>query len=204
MSGDGVIKAEINGIVKDIGEKDNLPTDGSPFLTVAGSEGLYVKGYLSELQLEDIKVGQTVYAYSWESGNNFEASITEISTYPSKNYEAYGEGNPNVSYYPYTAYIENTEGLHNGEYVDLTMTPNRGGEESDSIYIEKAYVRDEDNRKYVLKQDSNNCLVKQYVKTGKTLYGSSVEIVSGLTKEDKIAFPYGKSAKEGVKVKTTE
>ena len=84
------------------------------------------------------------------------------------------------------------------------MTPNRGGEESDSIYIEKAYVRDEDNRKYVLKQDSNNCLVKQYVKTGKTLYGSSVEIVSGLTKEDKIAFPYGKSAKEGVKVKTTE
>ena len=56
----------------------------------------------------------------------------------------------------------------------------------------------------MLKQDSNNCLVKQYVKTGKTLYGSSVEIVSGLTKEDKIAFPYGKSAKEGVKVKTTE
>lgn len=203
MSSDGIIKAEINGIVKDLSELDNLPVDGSPILTVAGSEGLYVKGYLSELQLEDIEVGQTVYAYSWESGNNFEASITEISSYPSTSYESWGEGNPNVSYYPYTAYIENTEGLHNGEYVDLTMTPNNAGQQSDSIYIEKAYVRQEDNRKYVMKEDKNHCLVKQYVKTGKTAYGS-VEILSGLTMEDKIAFPYGKNAKEGVKVESTE
>ena len=196
-------QAEINGIVKELSELDNLPVDGSPILTVAGSEGLYVKGYLSELQLEDIEVGQTVYAYSWESGNNFEASITEISPYPSTNYESWGEGNPNVSYYPYTAYIENTEGLHNGEYVDLTMTPNNVGQQSDSIYIEKAYVRQEDNRKYVLKEDKNHCLVKQYVKTGKTAYGS-VEILSGLSTEDKIAFPYGKNAKEGVKVESAE
>lgn len=203
ISSDGIIKAEINGVVKELSELDNLPVDGSPILTVAGSEGLYVKGYLSELQLEDIEVGQTVYAYSWESGNNFEASITEISTYPSTNYESWGEGNPNVSYYPYTAYIENTEGLHNGEYVDLTMTPNNAGQQSDSIYIEKAYVRQEDNRKYVMKEDKNSCLVKQYVKTGKTAYGS-VEILSGLSMEDKIAFPYGKTAKEGVKVKSSD
>ena len=203
MSSDGIIKAEINGIVKEMSELDNLPADGSPILTVAGSEGLYVKGYLSELQLEDIEVGQTVYAYSWESGNNFEASITEISSYPSTSYESWGEGNPNVSYYPYTAYIENTEGLHNGEYVDLTMTPNNAGQQSDSIYIDKAYVRQEDNRKYVMKEDKNHCLVKQYVKTGKTAYGS-VEILSGLSQEDKIAFPYGKNAKEGVKVESAE
>ncbi len=190
--------------MKNLSEKDNLPTDGSPFLTVAGSEGLYVKGYLTELQLEDIQVGQTIYAYSWESGNNFEATITEISNYPEANYESWGEGNPNVSYYPYTAYIENTEGLHNGEYVDLTMTPNNGGDVSDTICIEKAYVREEDNRKYVLKADKNNLLVKQYVKTGRTIYGSSVEILSGLSMEDRIAFPYGKNAKEGVKVKEAE
>lgn len=204
ISSDGVVKAEVNGIVKSLGDKDNPPSDGSPFLTVAGSEGLYVRGYLSELQLEDIKVGQTVYAYSWESGSNFEASITEISTYPATNYDAWGDGNPNVSYYPYTAYIENTEGLHNGEYVDLTMTPNNMQQSSDgSIYLEKAYVREEDNRKYVMKADENNCLVKQYVKTGKTVWGQ-VQIVSGLSLEDSIAFPYGKNAQEGVKVKSAE
>ncbi len=204
ISDDGVVKAEINGVVKNLAEKDNLPTDGSPFLTVAGSEGLYVSGYLSELQLEDIKAGQIVYANSWESGRSFEATITEISKYPEDTYNAWGDGNPNVSYYPYTAYIEDTEGLQNGEYVDLTMNAMMGAEQANGIYIEKAYVRDEDGRKYVLKAGEDNRLTKQYVKTGKTYWGYTVEIVEGLTMEDRIAFPYGKTAKEGIKVKETE
>ncbi len=203
LSSDGVIKAEINGVVKNLGEQDNLPTDGSPFLTVAGSEGLYVSGALSEFQLGEIEVGQTVYANSWESGKSFEAKITEISKYPEENSSAWGEGNPNVSYYPYTAYIEDTEGLKNGESVDLTMTATMGEDRMDQIYLEKAYIRDEDGKKYVLKADENNRLVKQYVKTGKMVW-QSVEILSGLTMEDRIAFPYGKTAKEGVKVEETE
>ena len=43
--------------------------------------------------------------------------------------------------------------------------------------------------------------MKQYVVTGKTLWGQAVEIVSGLSLDDRIAFPYGKNVKEGVKVK---
>lgn len=199
ISENGVVSATVNGIVKKVGDKDNPPTDGSPFLTVSGSEGLYVSGSLSELMLGEVEVGQTVYANSWESGMSFEATITEISTYPQENSNSWGDGNPNVSYYPYTAYIENTEGLKNGEYVDLTMTSNV--DNSNSIYLDKAYVREEDGKAYVLKADENDKLVKQYVVTGKTLWGQAVEIVSGLTLEDKIAFPYGKSAKEGVKVK---
>lgn len=199
ISENGVVSATVNGIVKKVGDKDNPPTDGSPFLTVSGSEGLYVSGSLSELMLGEVEVGQTVYANSWESGMSFEATITEISTYPQENSNSWGDGNPNVSYYPYTAYIENTEGLKNGEYVDLTMTSNV--DNSNSIYLDKAYVREEDGKSYVLKADENDKLVKQYVVTGKTLWGQAVEIVSGLTLEDKIAFPYGKSAKEGVKVK---
>ncbi len=200
VSGDGVVKATVNGIVKDLGDKDDPPKD-EPFLTVAGSEGLYVSGSLSELQLGEVKVGQVIYASSWESGMNFEARITEISSYPQENSNAYGEGNPNVSYYPYTAYIEDTEGLRNGEYVDLTMS---NTQETDGIYLDKAFVREEDGRKYVLKADENDRLVKQYVKTGKTIWGQSVEILSGLSKSDRIAFPYGKTAKEGIKVEGSE
>ena len=157
---------------------------------------------MSELQLGEVEVGQKVYANCWESGQNVEASITEISTYPDENSNAWGrDGNPNVSYYPYTAYIENTEGLRNGEYVDLTITATGGEDQENKIYLEKAYIRDEDGKKYVMKADKDNRLAKQYVKTGKTIWGAYAEIVEGLTKEDRIAFPYGKSAKEGVKVK---
>lgn len=199
ISENGVVSATVNGVVKSVGDKDNPPTDGSAFLTVSGSEGLYVSGSLSELMLGEVEVGQTVYANSWESGMSFEATITEISTYPQENSNSWGDGNPNVSYYPYTAYIENTEGLKNGEYVDLTMTSNM--DNSNSIYLDKAYVREEDGKSYVLKADENDRLVKQYIVTGKTIWGQAVEIVSGLTLEDRIAFPYGKTAKEGVKVK---
>ena len=47
-------------------------------------------------------------------------------------------------------------------------------------------------------------LEKQYVKTGETLYGQYVEILSGLTMDDNIAFPYGKDVKEGAKVELSE
>lgn len=197
ISEDGLVKATVNGIVKKVGDKENPPTDGSAFITVSGSEGLYVRGSLSELLLGDVQVGQTVFANSWESGQSFEATITEISTYPQENSNSWGEGNPNVSYYPYTAYIEDTQGLRNGEYVDLTMNSRTDG---GGIYLEKAYVREEDGKNYVWKADKKDRLTKQYVVVGKTIWGQAVEIVSGLTLEDRIAFPYGKTVKEGVKV----
>ena len=201
LTSEGVVLAEVDGVIKSVGDMENPPQDGSAFITVSGSEGLYVSGYLSELQLGSVGVGTEIFANSWQSGNRFNATIQSISPYPSKNANVWGDGNPNVSYYPYTAYIENSEGLKNGEYVDLSMTATYGEDTMNSIFIEKAYVREENGRSYVLKADENNRLVKQYVETGKTLYGQAVEIKSGLSMEDRIAFPYGKAAKEGVKVK---
>ena len=49
-------------------------------------------------------------------------------------------------------------------------------------------------------KEENGRLVKQPVKTGKIFYGM-VEIKSGITEEDFIAFPYGKKVKEGASVK---
>lgn len=201
LTADGVVLATVDGTVKTVGDRDNPPTDGSAFISVTGSEGLYVTGYLSELQLADVQVGTVVYANSWESGRSFEATIQEISPYPSEDNNSWGEGNRNVSYYPYVAYISDAEGLRNGEYVDLTMTASYSDDESASaIYLPKAYVREEDGRSYVMMADGNDRLKKQYVETGKTIYGQAVEIRSGLLMSDRIAFPYGKTAKEGAKV----
>ena len=53
---------------------------------------------------------------------------------------------------------------------------------------------------YCMIVDENGRLKKQYVVTGKTLYGSAIEIKSGLTEDDYIAFPYGKDVVEGATV----
>ncbi len=195
---DGIVYAKVDGTVKTVGDPENPPTDGSAFLEVSGSQGLYIKGTVSELKREEIAVGQTVTASGWETGNQYTGTIASIDNYPSESGGYYGDGNPNVSYYGYTAYIENPQGLQNGEYVELTIEKQEAEESGSSVYIEQCYVREENGRSYVYK-DVNGCLKKQYVTTGKLLYGSAVEITSGLTEEDYIAFPYGKTAQEGVR-----
>lgn len=195
---DGVVYAKMNGVVKKVGDPINPPNDGSAFLVVSGSEGLYVKGNVSELYLNQIQIGQIVMATSWQTGMEYMAEIKEIDTYPDENPSYYGEGNPNSSYYAYTAYISDPGELEAGEYLGLVIQTEDDLANSSSICIDKSYVREENGKSYVMKDD-NGVLKKQYVTVGKLISGGyGVEITSGLTEEDAIAFPYGKTAQEGV------
>lgn len=195
---DGTIYAKISGTVKTVGDVNDIPNDGSPFISIVGSEGLYVKGDISELWLDQIKIGQEITASSWETGATYQAKIESINQYPNESPMYWGMGNPNCSYYSFTAYIENASDLKNGQYLSLSFVPQEEVS-TNCIYLEASYVREENGKSYVMK-DSDGKLVKQYVTTGKIISGGYViEIKDGLTKEDYIAFPYGKSAQEGVK-----
>lgn len=195
---EGIVYAKVDGFVKTVGDASVVSGTGEVFMVVTEDEGLYVKGTVSELLLERVQPGTVVTANSWETGCTFDAVVTEVSEYPTSE-NAWGEGNPNVSYYQYTAFIEDSSELKNGEYVDLLIEP----EQEDSLYIEKAYVRQEDGKSYVMIKGADGRLKKQYVITGKTIYdGSAIEIKAGLSEEDMIAFPYGEGAVEGAQ--TTE
>lgn len=199
-TGDGIVRAKVSGIVDSVQDPENLSNDGSSFLEIRGKDSLYVTGSLSELLLGEIKAGQKVTITSWESGLNYEGEITEISTTPTEGSDYMGEGNPNASYYPYKAQVKDSKGLRNGEGVELKIAASSGS----GIYLEKAYVRTEGSVSYVMKEDKNGRLKKQIVKTGKTLYGQAVQILSGLDEKEYIAFPYGKDVKEGIKVRETD
>ena len=196
-----MVYAKLDGVVKSVGDPDQKQDDGNAFLVVTGDDGLYVSGTISELLLDEVKPGTVVTANSWESGMTFEATVTSVSDYPVSG-NSWGEGNPNVSYYQYTEYMEDSSALKNGEYVDLAIQTNQS--ETGGIYLDKAYVRQEDGKSYVMIADESDHLKKQYVVTGKTVYGTAVEIKSGLTEDDRIAFPYGKTAVEGAAVTEDE
>ena len=203
VSGDGIVTSTVNGVVASVQDPQHLLNDGSAFMEIRGADSLYVTGALSEFALGEIQVGDEVMVSSWESGQMYDAVITEISTTPTDGNNYYtGEGNPNVSYYPYTASVSNSEGLRNGESVSLSITKEQEG--GSVLCIEKAYVRTENGKSYVMIEGKNKRLKKQYVETGKTIYGQAVEITSGLDGSEYIAFPYGKGVKEGVKVKETD
>ena len=71
------------------------------------------------------------------------------------------------------------------------------GTGENGIYLENPFVRTENGQSYVFVRGQNGKLEKRFVTVGKSLWGSYTEIKSGLTEDDYIAFPYGKTVKEG-------
>ena len=193
---DGIVRAKRSGIVRNIKDLSNPIQDGSAFLEVATGQGTYIKGSISELMLNQIKVGDTISAYCWTSGETFDAKIQSIDTVPSSNSNYNGSGNPNVSYYGFEAYAKDASKIQAGEYLELTF--NSASDTTSSIWLSKAYVKQEGNKYYVLK-DVHGKLKKQYVTVGKIVWGDTMEIKDGLSDTDYIAFAYSKNAKEGVK-----
>lgn len=193
---DGIVRAKRSGIVRNIKDLSNPIQDGSAFLEVATGQGTYIKGSISELMLNQIKVGDTISAYCWTSGKTFDAKIQSIDTVPSSNSNYNGSGNPNVSYYGFEAYAKDASKIQAGEYLELTF--NLSSDTTSSIWLSKAYVKQEGNKYYVLK-DVHGKLKKQYVTVGKIVWGDTMEIKDGLSDTDYIAFAYSKNAKEGVK-----
>ena len=194
---DETIHSTLNGIVKKVGDPAKGEIDGEPFIVIESTGGVYIKGYVGEDMLKTVKPGQMLSGMAYESMMPFEAEIKEVSPYPADDYMMYN--NREVTYYPFTAFIQDSTGLKDNEMVTMDL-PQEDGEIT-GIFLSKEYVRSKDGEDYVLKAGKNGKLVKQVVRTGRTFYGSLVEIKEGITKEDYVAFPYGKKVKEGAKTK---
>lgn len=199
------VKAKVSGKVTVAYTADSVPTDGSAAIVVRADDGMYVNTAVSEMNLDTIQVGGTILCTSWETGQEYEAVVKEISDFPTAGSAVEGASNPNSSYYPVVAYIQNAEGLSTGESVSISYSSQSMGTVSDdAIYLQKAYIRTEGRQSYVYKEGKKGRLTKQYIKTGETIYGQYVQVISGITMDDNLAFPYGKNVKEGAKVQLSE
>ena len=194
------IVSAINGIVTTLGDPDTPSTDGSPLLVVKAEDGLYLKGEIPENKLSTINKGTMLEGFASRNGIGFTAEITYVSPYPSGNKDMYGTESNN-SMYPFTAYIENFEGLENDDYVDIRVSEESMMSAGD-IKLMKPFVKYEDGKYFVMKVDKNNKLKKQYVSISGNSY--FVTIKAGLKAEDKVAFPYGKNVKEGARTREAD
>ena len=191
-----VIYSKLDGTVAKVGDPATTASDGSNFMTVKSKEGFYVKGTVSELMLDQIKEG-TILNCSGQSGD-FEAEVVDVSEYPVSGDNYSGNGNPNVSYYSYTATIPDKSVKVSDDDYWLTITL-KNDAQSKGIVLDRAFVRSENGSSYVYKDD-NGVLKKQKLNVGGNVNGGySVLVTGGITRDDKIAFPYGDTVKEGAK-----
>lgn len=196
----GVVKANMDGVIMTVGDPQAPPTDGSAFLVLSGSEGLFVRSGIKESKFGTIKEGDKVLVTSWQTGGQFEAEIKNISPYPD-NTGMFDDNSE--TYYPFTAGILDAGAeIENGEWVEVSYMASgqTEGSSTSAMTIAKAFVREEGNQKYVYKRGDNNRLTKQYIETG-NLSDSGYEILSGLSETDWVAFPYGKNVREGARTR---
>ena len=198
------IRSRLDGTVSYTGNPDSGTSSLDSFLKVKSKEGYYVAGQVSEMMLDQISPG-TVVTCTTDMGETFDAEVIDVSIYPEKSDVSsdFGSGNPNASVYGFTASIAQQDlNISEDTWLISVTLPQTETEESNGITLNKAFVRSENGRSYVMKEE-NGVLVKQYVRVGKVdAYGYSITITGGLRRDDKLAFPYSEDAVEGTKTVT--
>ena len=191
---DGSIRATLDGVVVGLLTEEEARQNKLPMLKVSGGGGFYVRGSVSELEKDKLKPGQEVSVNDWNTGMMYTGTVESIGDFPIQDEGWNGMGNPNASYYPFRVFIDGTADLQEGSYVSVTYS---AAEAENGIYLENPFLRTDDGEPYVYVRGKNGRLEKRTVTTGKSLWGSYTEIRSGLTADDYVAFPYGKTVKPG-------
>ena len=200
--GDGKVYATIDGKVVSVLTEDEAKMQGQPMMKVSGGGGFFIEGSVSELEKDNLKIGQEVTVNDWNTGMTYTSKVQSIGDIPDTSGNGWnGMGNPNASYYPFQVFVEEDADLQAGRYVSVMYSTSAGG---NGIYLQNPFVRTENGRSFVYVRDENGLLEKRFVTIGKSLWGSYTQILEGLSAEDYLAFPYGKDLKEGAPTKESD
>lgn len=196
--GDGNVYAEFDGTVKTVRDPDEAYNNSEAVVELSGGGGYYVTGTLSEMDLGSVQVGDSVSISSWMTGAACEGTIVSIDDYPTSNGNNWGDGNSNVSYYPFKVFVTEDANLQPNDYVDIQYQKDTSAEESgSSLYLESMFIRTDNGKSYVMARGEDGRLEQRWVQTGRDLWGSYTQIRGGLTIDDYVAFPYGRDVVDG-------
>ena len=190
---DGNVYAEVDGTVVSVLTEEEARANQTPIIKVSGGGGYYVTGTISELERDKLELGSEVTISDWRNGTTCTGTVQSVGDFPSSD-RYYGGRNPNASFYPFTVLVDESADLVPGYYVDMEYTLT---DSSKGIYISNPFLRTEQGASFVYIRGENGRLERRDVVTGKTVWGSYTEIISGATQDDLFAFPYGKGVKPG-------
>ena len=192
-----IVTATVSGTVVNLKDEETVLMTGEPLLQVSEGGSFYVTIRLGEYDLERYEVGSLVTVSSWMNyGYTATGTLVSISKDPVQgDYYSYYGGNSDVSSYEAVVVVPAEANLQEGEWVGVTFAVDQG-QNSGLLYLENAYIREENGRSYVYKRDEEGLLKKTYIQTGSIMWGFTA-VVSGLSEDDWIAFPYGKNIVDG-------
>ena len=190
------ILAQLDGVVSEVIDEETAKLEGRQLFQVSSSGSFIVETTITELDLQQIKIGDPMSIFSYESGAYVEGQVMSISPYPTTNSMYFGYGPQNQSSYPVKISVDKSADLKTGMWVEIQRIDTSESPEQ-FFALMNAFVRTDDGDPYVwIAQDEK--LVKKPVTIGRTIQGSYIQILNDdVTMDDMVAFPYGKSLREG-------
>lgn len=205
-----IVKSKVKGTVKVIDNDKLQPStnDAGNFMELLDESTLFVKGEISEFDIDTMTLGQRVAIIDRKNPKNtWEGQVTKLAHMASEdNQEADSKEteNPNLSKYPFTIKLNPAEtypiiGSH--VYAQLLEE-----EDSTIVKVPSAYIITENGgkddksvHKYIWKSVDKKIL-KQEVKINETQSDSKiVSVKEGLSKKDKVVLPQPE-LKEGMEI----
>ena len=212
-----VVKAEIDGIIQEVGEADEPSDDSSynnysnnnqsdSFITIMQTGQYKIKGVVNEQNVFSINAGENVIIRSRvDDTKTWTGKIENIDTSNTeKNENSYGgennEENMNKSSkYPFYVTLDSMEGLILGQHVYIEKDIGQN-EVKEGLWIPDYFIVEENDEYFVWVANSKDKLEKRKIEVGeKDDELGKYQIKKGLSLEDYIAIP-AEELTEGVSV----
>ena len=189
-----VVYSSVSGTIEALNEEGGYDNYGNekPFISISQTGDLRVKGSLDEMSFGTISAGQSVIVRSrTDETVTWTGTVTEVSQEPEtdENSYYYYDSGETSSKYPFYVSLDTSNDLLLGQHVYIE--PDYGQTSAaDGVWLDEAYIAyDEDGNAYVW-MSRNGKLRKQTVETGEMDENTwMIEIVSGLSEDDYIAWP---------------
>ena len=184
--------AEISGTVTFVAKSAEEAQKEGSYITIINDSITNVVGSVSENDLQYLSVGMSAIVTNNADGEEYDAKITHISKELSQGggYDKYGTYDDTTSYYDVTFELNEKAELKDDEEVIIIIETD---DATESVWVENAFIRTENGKSYVMVANENNVIEKRYVKLGRKFYDASTEIISGISADDRIGLPYGKT-----------
>ncbi len=205
---DGVIKEIKNesGGVSSPGDDYYDPNGGdsnsNAFIQIMAMGDYRIKGTANEMNVQSMSVGTPVIVRSRiDETQTWMGTISKIDTeHPDQNNNNYYySSGTQTTKYPFYVELDSIDGLMLGQHLYIELDYGQSTAKA-GLWLDEFYIVMDDGEPYVWAADKNNKIEKRKVELGE--YDENLmryEILSGISEEDRIAFP-DSYIKEGMKV----
>ena len=164
-------------ITRKLADAGNISSPGMPLLTIEDDRMLQVSASVAESDISHVHLGDVAHLEIKSTGKSFDGKIIQIN--PSSQFTG-GQYIVKISI-PKTA----GKGIYAGMFANVSIpVSDHPNEKNDVVLVSVSAVINRDELTGIYSVSAKNTALLRWVRLGKT-YGDKVEVISGLSKDEK-------------------